>query len=365
MSDLLYQIGITLIPGVGDVNAKKIIAYCGGVEAVFKEKKAALLKIPGVGQTIAEAITKSNVLGKAEKEIKFIEKHNITTFFFLDKGYPERLKHCDDSPVMLYYKGNADMNVNKVIGIVGTRNATEYGKKICHEIVEGLAPHEVLIISGLAYGIDVLAHRAALEFGLNTIGVLGHSFSRLYPATHKPTAEKMINRGGLLTDFRSDATFLPENFPKRNRIVAGLCDAIVVIEAAKEGGALITADIANSYNRDVFAIPGRVGDHYSEGCNKLIKTNKAALIASANDIIYQLGWETKKEKKAANVQKQLFVELTEDEMKIVDLLREGSMSVDMISIKTNLQASKAAAVLLNLEFSGIIKCLPGKIYQLA
>jgi DNA processing protein len=365
MSDLLYQIGITLIPGVGDVNARKIIAYCGGVEAVFKEKKVALLKIPGVGQTIADAITKHDVLERAEKEIKFIVKHNITTFFFLDKGYPERLKHCDDSPVMLYYKGNAEMNVNKVIGIVGTRNATEYGKRICQDIVEGLASHDVLIISGLAYGIDVHAHRAALEYGLNTIGVLGHSLNRLYPATHKPTAEKMINQGGLLTDFMSDTTFLPENFPKRNRIVAGMCDAVVVIEAAKEGGALITADIANSYNRDVFAIPGRVGDHYSEGCNKLIKTNKAALIASANDIIYQLGWETMKEKKATNVQKQLFVELTADEQKIVDLLQEGSMSVDMISIKANLQASKAAAILLNLEFTGIIKCLPGKMYTLA
>ncbi|MGD0711593.1 MAG: DNA-processing protein DprA [Bacteroidales bacterium] len=365
MSDLLYKIGITLIPGVGDVNAKKIIAYCSGVEAVFKEKKAALLKIPGVGQTLAEAITKHSVLGRAEKEIKFIEKHKITTLFYLDKGYPERLKHCVDSPVMLYYKGNADMNVNKVIGIVGTRNATEYGKKICHDIVEGLTPHDVLIISGLAYGIDVHAHRTALEFGLNTIGVLGHPLNRLYPSTHKATAEKMLTQGGLLTDFMSDTTFLPENFPKRNRIVAGMCDAIVVIEAAKEGGALITADIANSYSRDVFAVPGRSGDHYSEGCNNLIKTNKAALVASAEDIIYQIGWETKKEKKPANVQKKLFLELSDEEKKIVDLLNEGSMSVDMISIKAKLQASKAAAVLLNLEFNGMIKCLPGKIYQLA
>jgi DNA processing protein len=365
MFDLIYKIGITLIPGVGDINAKKIIAYCGGVEAVFKEKKVALLKIPGVGQTLAEAITKHSVLGRAEKEIKFIEKHNITTHFFLDKGYPERLKHCADSPVMLYYKGNAEMNVNKVIGIVGTRNATEYGKKICHDIVEGLVPYDVLIISGLAYGIDVHAHRAALEYGLNTIGVLGHPLNRLYPSTHKATAEKMLTQGGLLTDFMSDTTFLPENFPKRNRIVAGMCDAIVVIEAAKEGGALITADIANSYSRDVFAVPGRSCDHYSEGCNNLIKNNKAALVASANDIIYQIGWETKKEKKPALIQKQLFIELSDEERMIVDLLNEGSMSVDMISVRANLQTSKTAAVLLNLEFNGIIKCLPGKIYMLA
>jgi DNA processing protein len=364
-SELVYKIGITLIPGIGDINAKKIIAYCGGVEAVFKEKKKALMKIPGVGLTVADSIIKNKVLARAEEEIEFLEKNKITPLFFLDKKYPERLKHCADSPVMLYYKGNADMNVNKVVGIVGTRNATEYGKKICSEIVEGLTPYDVMIISGLAYGIDVHAHKAALQSGLNTIGVLGHGLDRLYPSVHKPTAEKMISQGGLLTDFKSDTTFLPENFPKRNRIVAGLVDALIVIEAAKEGGALITADIANSYSRDVYAVPGRVDDHYSEGCNYLIKTNKAALINSAADIIYFMGWEEKKKKKTGNIQKQLFVELSEDEKKVVDLLTgEDSLSVDVISIKINLKASKVAAILLNLEFMGIIKCLPGKMYKI-
>ena len=364
-SDLLYKIGITLIPGVGDINAKKIIAYCGGVEAVFKEKKKALMKIPGVGLTVADSIIKNEVLKQAEEEIKFIEKYKITPIFFLDKKYPERLKHCADSPVMLYYKGEAEINVNKVVGIIGTRNATEYGKKICNEIVEELAPHDVMVISGLAYGIDVHAHKAALQKGLKTIGVLGHGLDRIYPDVHKPIAEKMVKQGGLITDFKSKTPFFPENFPKRNRIVAGLVDALIVIEAAKKGGALITAEIANSYNRDVFAIPGRVDDNYSEGCNNLIKSNKAALINSAKDLIYLMGWEEKKKKKKENIQKQLFVELSDDEQKIVDLLTgEDSMSVDMISIKMNLQSSKVAAILLNLEFIGIIKCLPGKMYKI-
>jgi len=363
--DLLYKIGITLIPGVGDINAKKIIAYCGGVEAVFKEKKKALLKIPGVGLTLAESILKNKVLSRAEKEIAFLEKYKISPLFFLDKQYPERLKHCVDSPVMVYYKGNTDLNVQKVIGIVGTRNATNYGKKICHEIVENLAPLNVMVVSGLAYGIDVHAHKAALQAGLDTVGVLGHGLDRLYPAVHRATAEKMIKQGGLLTDFMSETKFGPENFPKRNRIVAGMVDAIVVIEAARDGGALITADIANSYNRDVFAVPGRIDDHYSEGCNNFIKTNRAALVSSAKDIIYIMGWEEKKDKNPENVQKKLFVELSDEEKSVVDLLNgAGSMSIDMISIKVNLQASKVAAVLLNLEFLGIIRCLPGKMYQL-
>lgn len=363
--DLLYQIGITLIPGVGDVNAKKLIAYCGGVEAVFKEKKKALIKVPGVGTSLAEAIAGSDVLKMAEKEISFIEKYSITPLFFLEKNYPERLKHCMDSPVMLYYKGNADLNSNKVIGIVGTRNATEYGKEMCRKIINDLVQCDAMIISGLAYGIDVHAHKDALQCGLKTVGVLGHGLDRIYPAVHKSTAEKMIKQGGLITDFMSGTKFMPENFPKRNRIVAGMVDAIIVIEAAKGGGALITAELANSYNRDVFAVPGRTDDTYSEGCNNLIKANKAALITSAADIIYIMGWEAKKEKKPANIQKQLFIEFSDDEKKIVDLLNgAGSMSVDMIILKVNITPSKVAAILLNLEFMGIIKCLPGKMYQL-
>jgi DNA processing protein len=364
-SDLQYKIGITIIPGVGDVNAKKLIAYCGGVEAVFNEKQKALEKIPGIGISLAATINKSNVLSQADKEISFIEKNNIKPLFYLDKDYPERLKHCNDSPVMLYYKGNCDLNAEKIVGIVGTRSATEYGKDFCHRLVEELAPLNVVIVSGLAYGIDIHAHKAALKYGLNTIGVLGHGFDMMYPSEHAGTSAKMIKQGGLVTDFRSESKFMPENFPKRNRIVAGMIDALVVIEAAKKGGALITADIANTYNRDVFAVPGRIGDQYSEGCNNLIKQNKAAVITSAKDLIYIMAWEEKENKKTINVQKQLFVEFSDDEKKVVDVLNgAGSLSVDIISVKAGLQASKSAAVLLNLELNGIIKSLPGKKYQL-
>lgn len=363
---LLYRIGITLIPGIGDVTAKKLIAYCGGVEAVFKEKIKGLLKVPGIGQTLAEAIAKSKVLSRAEKEIKFIERYKITPLFFLDSDYPERLKHAEDSPVMLYFKGTGKLNVPKVVAVVGTRRATEYGKKICRSLVEGLAPLNATIVSGLAYGVDVCAHRAAIEMNLPTIGVIGHGLDILYPESHRPVAEKMIKNGGLLTDFISGSQFIPENFPKRNRIVAGLSDAVVVVEAAKKGGALITADIANSYNRDVFAFPGRVGDHYSEGCNHFIKTNRAALIQSVDDLIYIMGWEEKKDKKKQNVQKQLFVDLSPEERSVVEFIgKEGTVSVDNISLNVNLPASRVAGVLLNLEFLGIIQCLPGKIYQLA
>jgi len=363
---LLYKIGITMIPGIGDITAKKLVAYCGGVEAVFREKLKGLMKVPGIGQTLAETIARNDVLSRAEKEIKYIQKNNIKPLFYLDEGYPERLKHCEDSPVMLYFNGEADFNIPRIVAIVGTRKATEYGKKICHSLVEGLASLNVMVVSGLAYGIDIHAHRAALEMGLPTVGVLGHGLNMLYPQTHKATAEKMMKNGGLLTDFSSDSKFIPENFPKRNRIVAGLSDAVIIVEAAKEGGALITADIANSYNRDVFAFPGRVGDQYSEGCNNFIKTNRAALIQSAKDLVYIMGWEEKKEKKNQNIQKQLFVELSNEEKLIVDFLNTSeSVSVDMLSLKLNLPASKTAAVLLNLEFMGVIRCLPGKIYQLA
>lgn len=363
---LLYKIGITLIPGIGDVTAKKLIAYCGGVEAVFKEKIKGLLKVPGIGQTLAETIVKSKVLARAEKEMKFIESYKITPLFFLDSDYPERLKHAEDGPVMLYFKGTGSLNVPKVVAIVGTRRATDYGKKICRNLVEGLVPLNVMVVSGLAYGIDVCAHRAAVDMGLATVGVIGHGLDILYPESHRSVAEKMIKNGGLLTDFTSESQFIPENFPKRNRIIAGLCDAVIVVEAAREGGALITADIANSYNRDVFAFPGRIGDHYSEGCNNFIKTNRAALIQSVDDLKYIMGWEDKKEKKKQNIQKQLFVDLSQEEKSVVEFLgKEGTVSVDLLSVNVNLPASKVAGILLNLEFLGIIRCLPGKIYQLA
>jgi len=362
---LRYQIAITLIPGVGDIIAKKLISYCGSAEGVFKEKKQNLLKIPSIGETLVKSIINQDVFDRVDKELEFIEKYNIKTLFYLDDNYPFRLKQCIDGPLMLYYIGNANLNADKVISIVGTRNITEYGKDICKKIVKDLSEHDILIVSGLAYGVDSCAHKAALENNLFTVGVLAHGLDRVYPPLNKSLAEKMTQKGGLLTDFMSETNPDRENFPKRNRIIAGISDAVVVIEAAKRGGALITAEIANSYNRDVFAVPGKIGDTYSEGCNNLIKTNKAALIQSADDIMYIMGWDLKKIKQKP-AQKQLFIELTEVEKNLYELLsKNATCSIDEICSQSKFSVPKIAEALLNLELEGIIKSLPGKIYKLA
>jgi len=360
---LLHQIGITLIPGVGDINGRKLISYCGGVEAVFKEKKEALLKIPGIGSSTVNSIVSQSVLKRAEEEIAFIEKHRISPLFYLDKSFPRRLSHCADAPLMVYYKGNTDLNSGKVVSIVGTRRATDYGRRICNEIVEELASLDILIVSGLAYGIDTCSHKAALKNDLNTVGVLAHGLDRLYPADNRNLAKEMGNHGGLLTEFMSKTNPDRENFPKRNRIVAGLADAVIVIESAARGGALITAGIANSYNRDVFAVPGKLHSKYSEGCNMLIKTNRAALMQSAADVILMMQWQPESKKPAK--QRKLFVELSPDQEKIVEILKENKEThIDTITVKSGFTGSKIAAVLLNLEFEGVVNSLPGKMYRL-
>lgn len=363
---LHYKIAITLIPNIGDITGKKLIAFCGGVEAVFKENKKSLLKIPGIGFQLVQSIidNRAIVIQRAEEEIRFIEEQNIKPLFFLDDDYPERLKNCIDGPLMLYVSGNADLNKKRIIAIVGTRNATEYGKEITNNLIKDLVDLDPLIVSGLAYGIDSFAHKAAIQNNLSTIGVLAHGLDRIYPLINKSIAEKMVLNGGLLTDFISKTNPDRENFPKRNRIIAGLSDAVIVVEAARKGGALITADIANSYNRDVFAFPGKISDNYSKGCNHYIKTNRAALIESANDIKYIMGWEEKKENKKP-AQKKLFVELTEEERVIVDLLQKnGDSGIDFLCINSQMNSSKIATALLNLEFNGMVRSMPGKMYQL-
>lgn len=359
---LLHQIALTLVPGVGDINGKKLVSYCGSAEAVFKESKKSLMKIPGMGETTAVAIANHNVYERAEKEIQFIEKNNIQTFYFLDENYPNRLKHCMDSPILLYFKGEVDFNCKKVVSIVGTRRASEYGKEVCDKIVEDLSALDVLIISGLAYGIDTQSHKSALNHNLKTVGVLAHGLDRIYPQQNKSLSEKMLEQGGLVTDFKSNTIPDRENFPKRNRIVAGLCDALIVIESAKRGGALITANIANSYSRDVFAVPGKVNDKYSEGCNFLVKTNKASLMQSAEDIKYIMNWlsDTPKTK-----QTKLFRELSEEEQAVLDILKKhDECSIDFIVLNSKLSSSKIAAILLTLEFDGMVKSLPGKMFKL-
>lgn len=360
--ELLYQIGITLIPGIGDVTGKKLLAYCGSLEAVFSEKKSALMKIPGIGQATVNSIINHDVFNRAEKEIRFIEKYKIKPLFFTDPDYPTRLLNCEDGPLMLFYKGNANLNVKRTVSIVGTRRATNYGKDCCNKLVAGLQDKDVLIISGLAYGIDSCAHRKSVSCGIPTLGVLAHGLDRIYPSQNRKLAESMLNNGGLITEFLSGSNPDRENFPKRNRIVAGMSDAVIVIESDKRGGALITADIGNSYNRDVFAVPGKLVDDMSRGTNFLIKTNRAALLQSVEDVAYIMGWDDAKVTKKS--QTELFVKLGADEKLLLETIRnEKEIAIDQLVMKCGLSTSKVAAALLNLEFEGLVQCLPGKLYK--
>ena len=359
---LLHRIAITLIPGIGDVNGKKLISYCGGAEAVFREKRKNLMKIPGMGMSTVNSILGTKVLGRAEAELKFIEKFRIRPLYYLEDDYPQRLKHCMDGPVMLYLLGKANVNARHVLSVVGTRRASEYGKEMTEKIIAGLKGLDVLIVSGLAFGIDTLAHRAALANGLPTAGILAHGLDRIYPGVNRKLAVRMQENGGLLTEFLSGTNPDRENFPKRNRIVAGMADATLVIESATRGGALITANIASSYDRDVFAVPGRSGDKYSEGCNYLVKANKAALVESAEDIRYFMQWEEQHD--ATTKQAKLFRELSDNERIVIDLLKESKeASIDYLVLKSKMSNSLIAAVLLELEFDGAVKSLPGKMYR--
>jgi len=361
--ELIYRIALTLIPGIGNMLGKKLISYCGSVEAVFSEKQDHLLRIPGIGSALAQSILNQKSFSRAEKELRFIQRYAIQPFFYLDDNYPERLKQCEDNPLMIYYKGTVDLNHYRPLAVVGTRRISEYGKIECKRIIDELSPFGPLIISGLAYGVDTCAHKSSLEAGLSTIGVLGHGLDKIYPSQNKQLAEKMLRQGGLLTEFLSESNPDAENFPQRNRIIAGLCDAVVVIEAGFKGGALITADIANSYNRDVFALPGRVSDIYSAGCHFLIKTNRAALIENAADLIFALGWEI--DKTIISPQLKLFEDLSVEEEKMIDILREkGDSNVDTMVCVSKMTSGNVASVMLNLEFKGIVKLLPGKVYRL-
>ena len=363
---LKYQIALSLVPGIGSVLGKTLVSYCGSVDAVFREKEMHLIKIPGVGNTVAESIRKSNVMARAEEEVGFIRKHKISTCFFNEDDYPHRLKHCEDSPLLLFYKGSSTLNHERMLAVVGTRKASEYGKKICEEIIQNLSSLDVCIISGLAYGIDTCAHKSAVKNSLPTVGVLAHGLDMLYPPENKSLVTKMLAQGGVLTEFMSKTKLDPAYFPRRNRIVAGMCDGVLVIESKADGGAIITANIAGSYNRDVFCIPGRTDDEYSAGCNYLIKSNKAALVESADDIAFQLGWiDTKEAKQTKPSQLAIFNELKDDEKALVNLLQQnGKLAIDSICLRSRMSLSKVSSSLLTLEFRGIVRSLPGKIYQI-
>jgi DNA processing protein len=363
--DLTYQIGLTLLDGVGDVLAKNLIAYCGSAEQVFRTGKAQLEKIPGVGSYKANAIYQSkSVLERAEREIIFMETNGIEALFFTDKNFPQRLRNCNDSPVMVYFKGNADLNAEKIVAVVGTRTPSPFGKQTTEKFISELVDSGCLVVSGLAYGIDITAHKASLDNGLQTVGVLAHGLDRIYPSAHSNYAERMISQGGLLTEFLSETNPDKENFPKRNRIVAGMCDALVVVESKRGGGSLITATIANSYNKDIFAFPGRPGEILSEGCNGLIKSHRANLIECAADLMYMMNWNREQKKKISS-QIPMLLNLSEEEQSIINAFEnKNQLHVDEICYATNFPISKTSSHLLQLEFSNVIKSLPGKIYQL-
>lgn len=359
----LSLLSLHFTPGIGDFLVKQLVSYCGSAEQVFKTPKGRLLKIPGVGEVSADAIKDGNSFHKAELELKKAEKEETEILFFTDKKYPQRLKSIEDAPALLYYKGNHSLNPVKSVGIVGTRQATEYGKAMVEKICRDLVPHQPLIISGLAYGIDIHAHKHALQCGISTIGVMGSGIDVIYPAAHKDTARKMISHGGLLTENHFGTKPDAHNFPARNRIIAGLCDALIVVEAAEKGGALITADIANSYNKDVFAVPGNIGSQYSEGCNKLIKTNRANLFNNVKDLEYIMNWSSDTPAQAQTLDLSTF---EPDEQTVIGILKakNAPMMVDELSIRSSLHPSKLASILLTLEFKNAVKSLPGKMFTL-
>jgi DNA processing protein len=366
--NLIYQIGITLVKGIGNIVARQIIESLGDASLLFTEKRQLLERIPGISRRIVEEIHRPEVLKRAEQEISFIEKKRIRPLFIGSEDYPQRLRDCVDAPVMLYACGIADLNVAKTISVVGTRSATAYGREVVGKLIHDLAETfpDLLVVSGLAYGIDVLAHRASVREKLMTVGVLAHGLDRIYPSSHRDIAVEMLKRGGLVTDFLSDTNPDRQNFVKRNRIIAGLADCTIVVESAAKGGALITASIADSYNRDIFAFPGRAGDHYSEGCNALIKQRKAALITSAADLIAEMNWgETNKATAPKPVQRSIFNTLDPEEQQVVNILTNArSMQLNILAVELDMPVRKLSNVLFELEMKGVVRCLPGGMYNI-
>lgn len=359
------------IPGIGDVLMRNLISYCGGAAEVFKTKRPRLLQVPGIGEVLADNIIAFRNFERAEQELAFIDKHHIQVHYFLDESYPYRLRDLPDAPVMLFGLGQMNLNAGRMVGIVGTRRASEYGKQMTQQLVKDLQEHGVQVVSGLALGIDGIAHRACLDEGVPTIGVLAHGLDRIYPPQHQTLAKKMLANGGLLTDFLAGTNPDRENFPKRNRIVAGLSDVLVVVESGYKGGARITAEIAFSYNKDVMAVPGRTNDYYSQGCNQLIKENKAAMLTSIDDLLELMGWEktgtgkSKEKEKQKEKQQQLILDLGSEAALIVELLRSRQrMELDLLAFELGMDPGTISLKLLEMEFSGLVRSLPGKVFEL-
>lgn len=359
-------IALTLCEGIGHINAKRLIDEMGSATAVFENRLHLRELIPDVSQRLVDMLDNPEAFKRAEKELNFAEKNNITCLTIKDEHYPSRLRECEDAPIALFYKGNANMNCLHIIAMVGTRMATQYGKQFCADFVRDLAflCPDVVIVSGLAYGIDIHSHRAALDNHLPTIGVLAHGLDRIYPSQHRQTATEMLSNGGLLTEFLTGTEPDAYNFISRNRIVAGMTDATIVVESAIKGGSLVTASLANTYNRDCFAVPGKINDEKSIGCNHLIRDSKASLITNAEDFVNAMGWQTTPAKPEA-IQRNLFVDLTDDEAMVVNLLQQrGDLHVNTLTVEANMPIHQLTSLLFGLEMKGVVKALVGGVYHL-
>lgn len=364
--NLLYYVATTMLQGVGSVLARQLISFLGSAEQIFKEPIQSLKKIPKVGDIIAANMEPEKALLMAEKEIEFCMRNNISVVPIYDANYPQRLKNCNDAPLVFYSRGNINYNREKVISIVGTRNATEYGRRCCSHIVEQLKHHNPIIVSGLALGIDIAAHKESLKHGVTTVAVLGSPLSKLSPASHTQYAREIVEQqGAVISEYHSNTKFDAALYVQRNRIIAGLSDLTIIVESKVKGGALLTAEFANGYDREVATFPGTAFSETSKGCNELIKHSKAHLIDSAADIERLLNWDVKR-REARRVQKQLFLELNADEQAIYSLLNTAKeLTIDQIALQSNIVMAKTSYTLLQLEFKGLVLSLPGKRFTLA
>ncbi len=369
--ETLYTIALSLTPGMGLIARKTLLETFGSATAVFENRQQIQETIPSAHPRMAEAVANMDrFLKRAEEEMAFAEKKNVRTVGLLDDGYPKRLALCTDAPIILYYRGTSSLNEKHIVSMVGTRNVTDYGKDFCARFVmelHDLRP-DVLLVSGLAYGVDTQCHRAALKNGIDTIGVLAHGQEQIYPAVHRGVASEMANHGGLLTEFVSRTKIDKMNFIRRNRIVAGMSDATIVVESAETGGALTTAELANGYNREVFAVPGRVYDTYSKGCNRLIVNNKACLLEDASQFVSTMGWQTDTKRKKAlkdGVQQEMFVTLTEEERRVVDYIPQGeNANINFLAAKTGFHISKLSSLMFSLEMKGVVRPVVGGSFRL-
>ncbi len=368
MEEKLYKVALGNLPNVGNKNSQSLLAYCGSAKQVFRTPKRKLLKIPGIGEVITNSILQKDTLLNAEQEIERAQKEGVQILFLSDDDYPKRLRHVYNAPPLIYYKGNTSLDSSRMIAVVGTRNVTDYGRQMVDKLISGLNESGVIIVSGLAYGIDICAHRAALKNNLPTIGVMANGIDQMYPWQHKKTSEQMILNGGLLTEEPFGTKPSAPRFPARNRIVAGLCDAILVVESAEKGGSLITANLAFDYDKEIFAVPGNINSRFSKGCNNLIKEHKAHLVTEPEDILNMMNWDLDESaiKSKPNKTPLNPADFSKDEIRILQLLEKRQLiSKDELFLELEIPMHTLSTNLLNLEFNLHVECLPGNKFKLS